>query len=220
MLSNKLLFILGIVLFVVSFFIGTFLPSNYKNELYESFTEKAKSIINENNTSLSDLIVLPLKIFLNNFKVLLVIYALSVTIVGSWIFLMLQGLLTGAIATAPLVDLEMIKNIKSHFPQCTITQQDLIYVKASLLVPHGIFEISGIVLGLIASYHISTIIINVLRKKIFKKVEVIISAKAKILNSLKFVLFSVALLLFAAFIEVFITPIVGGVIIYILCLSK
>ncbi len=220
MLSNKLLFVLGIVLFIVSFFVGAFLPSNYKNELYESFAEKAKSIINKNNTSLSDLIILPLKIFLNNFKVLLVIYALSVTIVGSWIFLMLQGLLTGAIATAPLVDLEMIKNIKSYFPQCTITQQDLIYIKASLLIPHGIFEISGIVLGLIASYHISTIMIDILRRKIFKKVEITIDAKAKILNSLKFVLFSVALLLFAAFIEVFITPIVGGVIIYILCLSK
>ncbi|MGC9148380.1 MAG: stage II sporulation protein M [Sulfolobales archaeon] len=220
MLSNRLLFALGVTLFIASFFIGTYLPSNYKNELYKGFSEKVKSIVGESSTSLSDLIILPFKIFLNNLTVVLVIYALSVTVVGSWIFLMSQGLLTGAIATAPLVDLEIIKNIKSLFPQCSISQQDLIYIKVSLLIPHGIFEISGIVLGLIASYYVSTIIIDIVRRKIFKREEISINARTKILRSLKFILFSVVFLIIAAFIEVFVTPVIGGLVIYMLCLSK
>ncbi len=73
---------------------------------------------------------------------------------------------------------------------------------------------------MIASYYVSTIIIDIVRRKIFKREEISINARTKILRSLKFILFSVVFLIIAAFIEVFVTPVIGGLVIYMLCLSK
>jgi len=218
MFSVKLLLIIAIILFIVSSIAGTFLPNDFKDRLYNDFREKVRDVIGEGNFSLNDLLMLPLKIFFNNLIVVLIIYALSVTIIGSWIFFIVQGLLIGAIITAPSLDLEMLKQIESVFPKCTLDQKDLVYIKISLLIPHGIFEIPGITLGLIASYFVSMIIIDYIRKRFLKR-DIDIDVKTRILGSLKLLLFSIIFLIVAAFIEVFITPIIGGLVMHILCFT-
>ncbi len=218
MFSVKLLLIIAIILFIVSSIAGTFLPNDFKDRLYNDFREKVRDVIGEGNFSLNDLLMLPLKIFFNNLIVVLIIYALSVTIIGSWIFFIVQGLLIGAIITAPSLDLEMLKQIESVFPKCTLDQKDLVYIKISLLIPHGIFEIPGITLGLIASYFVSMIIIDYIRKRFLKR-DIDIDVKTRILGSLKLLLFSMIFLIVAAFIEVFITPIIGGLVMHILCFT-
>ena len=162
--------------------------------------------------------MLPLKIFVNNLTVALIIYALSVTIAGSWIFFAFQGFFTGAISSAPLLDEELLREIRTYL-QCTLDQQGLALVKASLLIPHGIFEISGIALSLVASYHISRIVIDLIRAKILRT-PVTINVRGRVIASLKLLLVAVILLLVAAFIEIFVTPVIGGVVMALLCFLR
>ncbi|MEZ0289711.1 MAG: stage II sporulation protein M [Sulfolobales archaeon] len=208
-------------IFIISVFLGGLTPSDFRDSLYNSFQEKAREILGGNGSprDLREMLTLPLKIFVNNMIVSLIIYALSPTIVGSTLFYLYQGFMTGAIMSAPSLDRDMVSNIESVFKSCSITQSDLVIIKISFLLPHGIFEIPGITSSLIASLILSKLIVDLIRKRISKP-DLVIDLRKRLFESLKYLLYTVVLLLVAAFVEAFITPLIGGLVIGLICFLK
>jgi uncharacterized membrane protein SpoIIM required for sporulation len=192
-------------------------PADYKDYLYKSFSEQAKSILG-NFSGEIDILQLPLKIFANNLMVALVIYALSPTIILSWGFYLYQAFMVGAIVSAPALDYEIINSIKTNMPQCMLTEDNILIIKLSLLIPHGLLEIPGISLGLLAGTMISKMIIDLIRRALGAAIEVRIRDTVK--KSLKLLLYAAVMLLAAAYIETFITPVVGGLVIAIICFMR
>ncbi|MEM0043285.1 MAG: stage II sporulation protein M [Sulfolobales archaeon] len=220
-LKTYIVLLIVLALFIASAYVGTLTPADFKNNLYTSFYEQAKQILGNESFSPSDLremLMLPMKIFTNNLLVAVIIYVLSPTIIGSILFYIYQGFIIGAIMTAPLLDANMLETLQS-LAYCRFSEQDLVVVKIALLLPHGVFEIPGIAFSLIASIVISKALIDLIRRKL-GRTDLEISMRSVILRSLRYMLYSALLLVIAAFIEVFITPLVGGFIVGLLCLFK
>ncbi|MEM0283435.1 MAG: stage II sporulation protein M [Sulfolobales archaeon] len=220
-MKTYIVLLIVLALFIASAYVGTLTPADFKNNLYTSFYEQAKQILGNESFSPSDLremLMLPMKIFTNNLLVAVIIYVLSPTIIGSILFYIYQGFIIGAIMTAPLLDANMLETLQS-LAYCRFSEQDLVVVKIALLLPHGVFEIPGIAFSLIASIVISKALIDLIRRKL-GRTDLEISMRSVILRSLRYMLYSALLLVIAAFIEVFITPLVGGFIVGLLCLFK
>ncbi|MEM3961060.1 MAG: stage II sporulation protein M [Sulfolobales archaeon] len=220
-MKTYIVLLIVLALFIASAYVGTLTPADFKNHLYTSFYEQAKQILGNESFSPSDLremLMLPMKIFTNNLLVAVIIYVLSPTIIGSILFYIYQGFIIGAIMTAPLLDANMLETLQS-LAYCRFSEQDLVVVKIALLLPHGVFEIPGIAFSLIASIVISKALIDLIRRKL-GRTDLEISMRSVILRSLRYMLYSALLLVIAAFIEVFITPLVGGFIVGLLCLFK
>ncbi|MEM3831257.1 MAG: stage II sporulation protein M [Sulfolobales archaeon] len=220
-MKTYIVLLIVLALFIASAYVGTLTPADFKNNRYTSFYEQAKQILGNESFSPSDLremLMLPMKIFTNNLLVAVIIYVLSPTIIGSILFYIYQGFIIGAIMTAPLLDANMLETLQS-LAYCRFSEQDLVVVKIALLLPHGVFEIPGIAFSLIASIVISKALIDLIRRKL-GRTDLEISMRSVILRSLRYMLYSALLLVIAAFIEVFITPLVGGFIVGLLCLFK
>ncbi|MEM4965159.1 MAG: stage II sporulation protein M [Sulfolobales archaeon] len=220
-MKTYIVLLIVLALFIASVYVGTLTPADFKNNRYTSFYEQAKQILGNESFSPSDLremLMLPMKIFTNNLLVAVIIYVLSPTIIGSILFYIYQGFIIGAIMTAPLLDANMLETLQS-LAYCRFSEQDLVVVKIALLLPHGVFEIPGIAFSLIASIVISKALIDLIRRKL-GRTDLEISMRSVILRSLRYMLYSALLLVIAAFIEVFITPLVGGFIVGLLCLFK
>ncbi len=204
---------IGVLLFIVSALTGGFSPDSIKNSLYSSISEKAREI--ESAVRGGGLLLLPLLIFSNNLVVSLILLALSPTIVGPWIFMAFQGFATGAIVGYQAVD-EGIADLASLIPGCTLSPGNLTLAKLVLLIPHGVFEITGVSIFFASSVRLSTDILGYAMWKLGRR-----SEKPSILKTLGSLLMPITigilLLAVAAFVESFITPLIGFMAILLLC---
>jgi uncharacterized membrane protein SpoIIM required for sporulation len=204
---------IGILLFIASALAGVVSPDSVKGALYGYFSERTKEI--ESAVKGGGLIILPLLIFSNNLMVSLIILALFPTIIGPWIFMSFQGFATGAIISYQGVD-EGISNLTSFIPGCRLSPNELAIAKLSLLIPHGVFEITGIGVFFASSVRLSIELLGYIMWKLGKKQEKpnISRAFGSLIIPL---LIGVLLLIVAAFVESFITPIIGFISIVFLC---
>ncbi len=204
---------IGALLFIVSALVGGLSPDSIKNSLYSYFSERAKEI--ESAVRGGGILLLPLLIFSNNLVVSLILLALSPTIIGPWIFMAFQGFVIGAIVGYQTVD-EGIASLTSLVPGCTLSPGDLTLTKLALLIPHGVFEITGVSIFFASSVRLSTDILGYAMWKLGRR-----SAKPDILKTLRSLLMPITigilLLVVAAFVESFITPLVGFMTILLLC---
>jgi len=204
---------IGVLLFIVSALVGGLSPDSVKNSLYSSFSERAREI--ESAVKGGGLLLLPLLIFSNNLVVSLILLALSPTIAGSWIFMAFQGFATGAIVGYQAVD-EGITSLISLVPGCNLSPGDLTLAKLVLLIPHGVFEITGVSIFFASSVRLSTDILGYAMWRLGRR-----SEKPSILKTLRSLLMPITigilLLAVAAFVESFITPLIGFITILLLC---
>lgn len=209
----KLLVAIGISIFIVSALIGGISPDSIKNALYSSFSEKAKEI--ENAVKGGSLLLLPLLIFSNNLVVSLILLALSPTIIGPWAFMAFQGFATGAIVGYQAVD-EGISNLTSLIAGCILSPDKLVLAKLVLLIPHGVFEITGVSIFFASSARLSMDILGYAMWKLGRRSER--PNISKTLGSLLMpITIGILLLVVAAFVESFITPLIGFITIVFLC---
>jgi Uncharacterized membrane protein len=204
---------IGVLLFIVSAIAGGFSPDSIKNYLYSSFSERAREI--ESAVRGGGLLLLPLLIFGNNLVVSLILLALSPTIVGPWIFMAFQGFATGAIVGYQAVD-EGIASLTSLIPECSLSPSDLTLAKLVLLIPHGVFEITGVSVFFALSARLSMDILGYAMWKLGRRSEK--PSISKTLGSLPMpITIGILLLVVAAFVESFITPLIGFMAIVLLC---
>ncbi|MEM2203306.1 MAG: stage II sporulation protein M [Sulfolobales archaeon] len=212
----KRLAAIGVVLFVVSAIIGSLSPEEVKKTLYGSLSEKVREIEQAiSGSGVYGLLLLPLIIFGNNLMVSLIMLALFPTIAGPWLFIAFQGFATGAIIGYTGID-ESIEQALSTISSCTLSPSDISILKAALLIPHGIFEIPGISVFMATSARLSFTLIDYVSWKKGKRAEKPIFTQT-LRSLLPAILIGAALLLVAAFVESFITPLVGFITAIALC---
>ena len=212
----KRLAAIGVVIFVVAAIMGSLSPEGVKETLYGSFSERAREIEQAiSGSGAYGLLLLPLIIFGNNLMVSLIMLALFPTIAGPWLFIAFQGFATGAIIGYPGID-EGIRQVLSTIPNCVLSPFDMSILKAALLIPHGIFEIPGISVFMAASARLSFTLIDYVSWKRGKRTEKP-SFTQTFRSLLPAILIGIALLLVAAFVESFITPLIGFITIIALC---
>ncbi len=203
-------------MFILSSLAGLFSPEGVKESLYASFSEKAREIEQALSSSGGyGLLLLPLIIFSNNLMVSLIMLALFPTIIGPWIFMAFQGFAVGAIIGYQGID-DGIKTLSSMIPGCVLSQSELSLLKAALLIPHGVFEIPGISVFMAVSINLSFTLIRYVSWRMGKAAEKPNFVQT-IGSSLLALLIGVILLLVAAFVESFITPLIGVVVIMAMC---
>ncbi len=209
----------GIVLFIASAIAGSLSPSWIKESLYGSFSERVREIEQAlSSQGMYGLLLLPFIIFSNNLMVSLIMLALFPTIAGPWVFMAFQGFAVGAIIGYQGVD-EGIKEFLASIPTisgCSLSPSSILLLKAALLLPHGIFELPGVSLFMATSARLSFAMIDYISWKRGKRIEKP-SFTQTLRSSLPAILIGAALLLVAAFIESFITPIIGVVAATALC---
>lgn len=212
------LMILSVVAFIVSAIAGSQSPEDLKASLYRAFEDSVREIegiINSSRGSPIQLAVLPLLIFGNNLLVSLVMLALFPTIIGPWIFISYQGFVTGAVVGYGGVD-EGIREIASLIPGCRIDQGFIPIAKLVLILPHGVFEIPGVGVFVASSTRLSIALIGYILWRLGKRPSspIFLDSVREILMPL---LIGVLLLIVAAFIESFVTPVIGFIVIVALC---
>ncbi len=176
--ENQIFFYTSFFLFVFFIIISFFIPidESTKHIILDSLKQKVLSVYAQNNW------ILFKNIFLNNLLV-------SFIILVSWFFLSLFWVLI------------LFSNVFSVLLLSSVVLQKTTISKLLLsLLPHGIFEISAILLTLGLALKISWVLI----KKVWNWKDNIVVPHLK--NIFKFWLFFIVpLLLFAAFVEAFIT---------------
>ncbi|BCS80067.1 stage II sporulation protein M [Anaerocellum diazotrophicum] len=178
--SEKKLLFTAFSIFIVSWALGIVLSLVFEDQIIKLFNTLIKKFFQnllKNVSTSSDLFFVILK---NNLRVYLVILTLGTISFGlvSAFVLFTNGLIVGIVSTIYAKQTSILKTLL-------------------LILPHGIFEISAFVIGSVASAIF-------LKESISKKQPNLKEA------SKKFITFSTAgalLVVFAAFIEAFITPI-------------
>lgn len=210
--------IMSILVFTASAIAGSQSPEELKASLYRAFEDRVREIegiINNSKSSPILLVALPLLILGNNLLVSLIMLALFPTIIGPWIFISYQGFITGAVVGYGGVD-EGIMEIASLIPGCRIDQGSVSIAKLALILPHGIFEIPGVGVFVASSTRLSIALIGYILWRLGKRPSspTFMDSVREILMPL---LIGVLLLIVAAFIESFITPVIGLIVIEALC---
>lgn len=216
---TRYLVAIGIALFVASALIGSLSPNWIKEYIYDSFNERAREIEQAiSNPGGYGILLLPLIIFSNNLAVSLIMLALFPTIVGPWAFMVFQGFAVGAIIGYQGID-EGIKQLLASISttsSCSLDSYGLSLLKASLLIPHGIFEIPGVSLFMATSVRLSLTMIDYISWRRGRRSEKPAFTKT-LKDSLLAIIVGVLLLLVAAFVESFVTPVVGVLVALALC---
>lgn len=182
--KNYILFV--IIIFVISLLVGYIFKDVFGQYVLESIRNMAKNIPDDTSS-------LTIGIFLNNLKVAVIIILLGFLFsVFSYLILFTNGILIGFmfnLVPAPLI---------------------LIYI-----VPHGIFEIPQLILTVVCASLVTKLEINLI-KGILQRDK---TFKGEILNSsiiIKDILLSVTmiivLLIIAALIEGYVTPVLGAIV--------
>lgn len=210
--------ILSVMVFIVSAIAGSQSPEELKASLYRAFEDRFREIegiLNSSKGSPFLLAVLPLLIFGNNLLVSLIMLALFPTIIGPWIFISYQGFVTGAVVGYSGID-EGIREIASLIPGCRIDQGSVSIAKLALIIPHGVFEIPGVGFFVASSARLSIAFTGYILWRLGRRSNrpVFTDSVREILMPL---LIGVLLLIVAAFIESFITPVIGLIVIGGLC---
>ncbi len=226
------LFTLLLAIFMISVFAGSYLPDEFKESVFSQVVERFKDLLNQENQlqSLDQLFNLVYIIYTNNLMVALVIYILFPTVIGSVLMLITQGVLIGAVITYSEVE-RGLKETLQLLGCSNPTEAHLEMVRVLSLLPHGIVEVPAIVIAVIASLRMSSYIVDVVKRRFWSKKQYgeedntdqdgeetkYSKLKKHLKDSLKYLLVAALLLLIAAFIEVFITPVVVALSILITC---
>lgn len=179
---NEILLIISAAVFFGSLFIGYFL-AGFLDQILAGILRSFKDSINKGQIQLTTL-----SIFANNIKIAFYLYGLGITLgIFTLIILSWNGLFIGYVA--------------SKFP----VGDFIIYT-----LPHGVFELSGIVIAAAAGLRLGSMLINIIRDILdirrympigeqFKKI--LDTNYFEFKDSLKLFIIAAVLILIGAFIE-------------------
>jgi len=173
-----LLFFFGIILG----YIAPLVMPSMAREMYESVRESIRRVLPDGEMKPS--ISLVMLIFLNNLRVAILSIILGPTIVIPSLIIMINGFVLGLVASLAIG-----------------TGADIITVILAIL-PHGIFELPALIYSAVVGTELG---IWIIEKFFFKKGRSVEEVLIGLLFSITII---VVLLLIAAFIETFVTPVI------------
>ncbi|MBN1370278.1 MAG: stage II sporulation protein M [Dehalococcoidaceae bacterium] len=150
------------------------------------------------NVSIED--IAPLGEFLEDFESLSPAAVFFIILFNNIIAIVFSFIMSPLFGIVPLLALGLNGFVIGVVSAMVIEQESLGFLLTGLL-PHGIFEIPALIIGLSAAIYLGT----TLALSIFKR-ELRAMLLPTLISSLKYLALSIALLIPAAFIETFVTP--------------
>jgi len=191
-LKLRIFIAIVVLIFIGSVIIGAILPKDLKSSVISTVQEYMEEYIGENRT-IPELYLL---ILINNLRSLGI--AIAIPFIGQTLVPVVNGLIMGILFSIPITEV----NPQIHDICKNLTPVQDLTLKLVLTLPHGVIELSGILLGCaVAFYFWLLFILWLIRKSI--------DLKRLIIRFLTIISISVMLLVIAALVEIIITPLIA-----------